>query len=282
MSAMNRRTWSDATLVEVVPFAHSVADVLRKLGLGHIGGGNYMSIKAAIRRLNLDTSHWSGQGHRRGLPVIPQKFSPPLLDVLVEHSTYSRAALKKRLLREGLLKNECVACGLGTVWQCKPLVLVLDHQNGVHDDARIENLRLLCPNCNSQQPTFAGRNVQKRSSTPIHSCKTCGRALRQARLTGMCVSCVGLSRSRDLPGDNTKERVLADIPVLGLRGAARKYAVSHTTVRRWLVSSRSPTGRRHRLQVPDSEGSNPSVSTPSLPAMVAGAAPPTNQSRRRQ
>lgn len=279
---MNRRTWSDATLVEVVSTAHSVADVLRKLGLGHIGGGNYMSIKAAIRRLNLDTSHWSGQAHRRGLPALPHK-SPPLLEVLVEHSTYSRAALKKRLLREGLLKNECAVCGLGTKWQGEPLVLVLDHQNGVHDDARIENLRLLCPNCNSQQTTFAGRNVPKRSFTPIHSCKTCGRALKQARLTGMCMSCVGPFRSRELPDEDTKERVLSDIPLLGLRGAARKYAVSHTTVRRWLASSRSPIGRRHRLQVPVSEGSNPSVSTLILPVMMTGAAPQTmNPTRRRQ
>jgi 5-methylcytosine-specific restriction endonuclease McrA len=40
-------------------------------------------------------------------------------------------------------------------------VLVLDHVNGAKHDWRLENLRLLCPNCNSQTPTFCGRNVRR-------------------------------------------------------------------------------------------------------------------------
>jgi 5-methylcytosine-specific restriction endonuclease McrA len=36
--------------------------------------------------------------------------------------------------------------------------MVLDHRNGDNTDNRLDNLRLLCPNCNSQQATFAGRN----------------------------------------------------------------------------------------------------------------------------
>lgn len=43
-------------------------------------------------------------------------------------------------------------------WNSGPLVLVLDHKNGVCGDNRPQNLQLLCPNCNSQQPTHAGRN----------------------------------------------------------------------------------------------------------------------------
>jgi 5-methylcytosine-specific restriction endonuclease McrA len=47
-------------------------------------------------------------------------------------------------------------------WHGRPLTLVLDHINGVNDDYRPDNLRLLCPNCHSQTPTFSGRNRQKR------------------------------------------------------------------------------------------------------------------------
>jgi 5-methylcytosine-specific restriction endonuclease McrA len=45
------------------------------------------------------------------------------------------------------------------------LVLVLDHINGDRSDNRITNLRLLCPNCNSQQNTFAGRNKGRYRAT---------------------------------------------------------------------------------------------------------------------
>lgn len=89
----------------------------------------------------------------------------PLERILVTGSSYSRYSLKRRLIAEGLLVEACSICSMPPEWQGRPLVLVLDHINGVNDDNRIENLRLLCPNCNSQTDTFAGRNI-KRTSRP--------------------------------------------------------------------------------------------------------------------
>jgi hypothetical protein len=43
-------------------------------------------------------------------------------------------------------------------WNNKPLPLILDHINGVKGDSRPKNLRLLCPNCESQLPTRGGCN----------------------------------------------------------------------------------------------------------------------------
>jgi hypothetical protein len=53
---------------------------------------------------------------------------------------------------------KCRECGI-VEWQGKQLSLILDHINGNADDWRLENLRLLCPNCDSQTPTFKGRNM---------------------------------------------------------------------------------------------------------------------------
>jgi 5-methylcytosine-specific restriction endonuclease McrA len=75
----------------------------------------------------------------------------------------SRHNVKLRLLNAGLLENRCEICGI-TDWLGKPLMMHLDHINGVKDDHRFENLRMLCPNCHSQTPTYGGRNVKRRVS----------------------------------------------------------------------------------------------------------------------
>jgi 5-methylcytosine-specific restriction endonuclease McrA len=79
----------------------------------------------------------------------------PLEQILQSRS--SRWHKKLRLIREGRLTNRCERCGI-TDWRGRPLAIHIDHINGVKDDWRLENLRMLCPNCHSQTPTFGGRN----------------------------------------------------------------------------------------------------------------------------
>ena len=122
-------------------------------------GGGYVSLKLAARELGLDNNHMTGQGWNTGWPSNPSRERQiALTDILIENSTYTTIwRLKRRLLREGILEYRCYVCGL-TEWNEKPITLQLDHINGVHLDHRIQNLRLLCPNCHSQTETFAGRN----------------------------------------------------------------------------------------------------------------------------
>jgi len=143
-----------------VRYCISLRAVLRRLRL-NASGANYKTIQATITRLRLDTSHFLGRGHLKGKS---HNWSPrlPLDVVLVMNSTYmSIQSLKRRLLAKNLLQRRCSVCGL-TDWRGAALALILDHINGDPRDHRLENLRLLCPNCNSQTPTFAGRNKRLR------------------------------------------------------------------------------------------------------------------------
>ena len=96
---------------------------------------------------------WTKAVNRGAIKPRPLKW--PLERILAE--SRSRVSVKRRLLQAGILKNECDQCGISS-WRGLHLSIQLDHRNGVRDDHRLENLRMLCPNCHSQTPTFGTRN----------------------------------------------------------------------------------------------------------------------------
>jgi RNA polymerase subunit RPABC4/transcription elongation factor Spt4 len=66
---------------------------------------------------------------------------------------------KQRKFRLMYEQNQiCDICGMTNEWNGSPIVFHLDHINGVHEDNNRDNVRLICPNCHSQTPTYAGRN----------------------------------------------------------------------------------------------------------------------------
>ena len=71
------------------------------------------------------------------------------------------STLKDILIRNKIIEYACDKCDNMGTWENEPLTLQLDHINGINNDNRIENLRLLCPNCHSQTQTFAGKNKIK-------------------------------------------------------------------------------------------------------------------------
>lgn len=79
-------------------------------------------------------------------------------EVFKEESCHPRHRVKKRLIDEGLIEYTCNICGIGPEWNGKEMPLILDHINGVNNDNRIENLRFVCSNCDSQLPTYKSRN----------------------------------------------------------------------------------------------------------------------------
>jgi hypothetical protein len=153
---MARHRYDDDDIRRAVAESYTIANVLRLLGV-QPKGGNYAVLRRAIARLGLDTSHFKGQAWSKGL-TRPSTRWMPLDQVLVAGYFAQSNRLRKRLLAAGLKEARCEVCGL-TEWNGFPIPLELDHINGRRDDNRIENLRLVCPNCHAQTPTYRGKNV---------------------------------------------------------------------------------------------------------------------------
>jgi hypothetical protein len=69
---------------------------------------------------------------------------------------YTPKNFKTEFLREQ--NDRCAICGCEQMHNGKPLIFVLDHIDGNASNNRRENLRMICPNCDSQLPTFKSKN----------------------------------------------------------------------------------------------------------------------------
>ena len=53
---------------------------------------------------------------------------------------------------------KCAICGMKAEWNGKELHFILDHIDGDASNNHKENLRLICPNCDSQLDTYKSKN----------------------------------------------------------------------------------------------------------------------------
>ncbi|HEY5944097.1 MAG TPA: HNH endonuclease signature motif containing protein [Kofleriaceae bacterium] len=149
-------TWTNEQLRAAVVASRSIAQVIRTLGLV-AAGGNYDQVQRRINALGIDTSHMTGRGWNVGGHFKPYK-QRPLEEVLVAGRWTSSQGLKKRLFRAGLKEARCELCGWCERAPDGRVPVELDHINGDRFDNRLENLRIVCPNCHSLQPTHRGLN----------------------------------------------------------------------------------------------------------------------------
>lgn len=228
---------SKEELETAVARSETMRDLVVALGYGSSSGTMSSFVRRRVEQEGISLVHIleppspTEVGH-----VVQRRYT--LDEILVEHSPYlNRYQLKIRLLRAGLLREECYECAMPPLWNGKPLTLQLDHVNGVNDDNRLENLRMLCPNCHSQTSTHSGRNkgpgagaARRKPTEPrlrrLDKCR-CGAPI--SKTADSCRTCFLKSRERtEWPSHGD---LLALVDRLGFVKAGASLAVSDNAVR---------------------------------------------------
>jgi hypothetical protein len=142
---------TDEHFIETCSNSTTMSEACRKLQT------HYNSFRKRAIELNCFIPNQAGKGIHRIRKDGLGKIS--LTEILQgKHPSYQTFKLKNRLLKEGIKSNKCDVCNAGPEWNNKPLHCELDHIDGNSSNHKTDNLRMLCPNCHSQTPTFRALN----------------------------------------------------------------------------------------------------------------------------
>ena len=119
---------------------------------------HFNTFKRRAVKLGVYIPNQSGKGLKK--PKADGKGKIPLSEVLDGlHPNYQTNKLRIRLISEGVKEAKCEVCGISE-WQGNTLSFELDHIDGDRTNHKIDNVRIICPNCHSQTETYRGKNVR--------------------------------------------------------------------------------------------------------------------------
>jgi len=230
--------YSESDARKAIASSLCYSEALQKLGLRPAGGNHRLFRKYVDEVWRIPTDHFDPNKARAAR--LNRKRPVPLDQVLTIKSNYNRSALKRRLYDTGLKDRRCELCGQGEEWRGMLMSLILDHINGIPDDNRLENLRIVCPNRAATLETHCGRQ----NRLVERGCALCGAVfIPRVRKQRYCSRACGMRHSNGRrmpkPGNRKVERpsyeqLMADVASMSFLAIGRKYGVSDSAVRKWI------------------------------------------------
>lgn len=208
-----KEKYQKENLEKIIKESFTFKECLIKLGINNFGS-SINTLKKYIKKYDINTEHFNNK-----IDIIIKRNTINIKDILINNSSYSTTHLKERLYKEGLKEKKCELCGQDEKWNGRHMSLILDHINGINNDNRLENLRIVCPNCNATLPTHCRGN--KKLYEKIHK-----KELKRNKTNEYYLS----QRIVERP---PYEQLLNEIKELGYSGTGRKYNVSDNTIRKW-------------------------------------------------
>lgn len=219
--------YSEEELRQMVAESKSFRELSIKIGYTPTGRTND-TIRKRLEKYSISTEHFSACG-KNSIKRSEQ-------NVFCENSTATQAVLRRWYIKGNYSEYKCSICGLPPVWNGKDLTLTLDHINGCNKDNRLENLRWICPNCDRQLDTFAGKKSQahqnyitKQAEEQKCFCKNYGKPISNG--SELCISCY--AKSRRIVERPSQEVLREELIASNFAAVGRKYGVADNTIRKW-------------------------------------------------
>ncbi len=152
-------------LQNIIDQSNSIVEVLQKLGFDGYNGNH----RTLTRRINMESFDLTKmKANFKISRKMRGKNSYKIEDIFTEDCKIYRKEIKRLLIQHNIIEYKCAHCKNTGVHNDKPLILQLEHINGVNNDNRLENLCFLCPNCHSQTPSFSGRNCKRAPKSKVY------------------------------------------------------------------------------------------------------------------
>lgn len=214
-------------LQQLVDSSSTYAEILLKIGK-KVNTGTRKTLNKYIEFFEINEEGLKKRLHSIrsvGIKKHMASVKQPLQNIMCKNSSVNSNEIKKRVISEGILQNKCVLCGQLPFHNGKELVLQLDHIDGDHTNNTFENLRILCPNCHTQTPTWGTKKREQ------DLCIDCGKVTQG--FSKKCRSCSSIEcNEKNRKFDVSKEELEKLLYEMPLTKIGKKFGVTDNSIRK--------------------------------------------------